>query len=194
MEVNMKFFLGLTLIIAAFLCHAEQEANLIENGDFENGLISWKVTKNQINPSKITIDDSVVFIEGQKSLRMDVKCNPVEERYGKKRSQLSLLSNKKYKYVPGRKFILSGWIKGTANINVKIIVDGGIYNKHWFNLINTLAKQEWTQFKKEFTLPEVGNKKYSPERKSFQLRIAVPKKNNIDGTVWIDNLKLEKLN
>lgn len=186
----MKKALFYTILFSCAFAVAD-EANLIENGDFENGLTAWRVSGNKSNPSSAKIDENVVFIEGSKSLKLDVKNNPPEIRYNKKRSPVQLISRKEYLCKPGQKFLLSGWVKGTTGIKIMIVADGGIYNKkHWFKTVNIIAKPEWTQFKKEFSMPDVNSKKYSPERKGFKLRLAVQENNTVDGNVWIDNLKL----
>ena len=197
-KMLLKRFSGIIFFLVSILTllGAEQKTggNIIKNGDFENGLELWKAAANKTNPSTISIDNDVIFIEGSKSLRIDIKTNPPEVRNGRTYGQAECAYIEKIPCVAGKRFLLSGWMKGTSNVTVVIVVDGGTYNKAtWFKTEIITAKSDWTKFKTEVLFPDANSKKYSAERKDVRLRIGIPNENGADGTVWIDSLKFEEL-
>ena len=113
-------------VFSCVLDQNDDEANLIQNGSFDNGINNWSGAL----PSSVTDEDS---IDGGNSYK--VKSQVYSYLYSQLKQSVSLVD---FDYKNGRGFVLSGWAKSrNCNVELKGVVyysDGTIEEfKEYFN-------------------------------------------------------------
>lgn len=180
-------FFGVALsFLSMFLSGADENGNLLLNGDFEDGLKGWQTPGWHKTALEGTLDSS----ENQGPGNASLKLSGDGTRTGYVLQQI--------KIKPGKQsYRLEGWVKyagfeNSWSVRLQIfavsIIDGKELTQAWYAVAPIRTESDWCKLSKDFTPPETAS----------YLRIGlftnyptVPPKPNT-GVVWFDNLSLVK--
>ncbi|HBE01236.1 MAG: hypothetical protein A2096_06465 [Spirochaetes bacterium GWF1_41_5] len=169
--------------------------NVIKNGNFENNLEFWTQRARDGNASKAAVDENVIFIDGKKSLRLDIQSDDPSREIDpgkKKKPVISMSYSELIPYVEHGRFKFSLWAKSTAPVELQFVIDGEGWQqkKHWYKTLNAAVHEEWKNYFFIFVFDGPESSKYLAERKNVKLMFSVPGGNAASSSVWIDNIEL----
>lgn len=181
------------LVHTALAVDGGAPASPVVNGDFENGLESWRVVIKQEGAVTVGIDQKVLFIKGQGSLRVDIAAPEARERGAPAHRGVPVFirNDRPIRYTPGTSWVLSAWVKATAPISVGIKLDGWYAKNpfHWYKGTRGIAGETWTRLHMRIDFDGPGSPKYNPDLKEVSLHLTV-RPGAPAGTLWIDGVYL----
>ncbi len=174
-----KKMIGMVVFGSLALC--AQEGNLVGNGDFEEGLYEWNVPEWTVRGKVFSIDETASQEpRGTRSLRMDLTQG----------LNSALLMEETFPLPKEIKdYTFSCWLKKMPNAKNNALIDvrltfsaeGKKGFSQGFRIRYDELKTEWTNFNKEFTLPDA----YAEGRVSIMITGV-----NENAAAWLDNIQV----
>ena len=175
----LKKIIGTVVFGSLALC--AQERNLVGNGDFEEGLYEWMTPEWTVTGKVFSIDETASQeARGTRSLRIDAT----------KGLNSTLLMEEGFELPKEIKdYTFSCWVKKAPDAKSNALVEvrlsfsseGKKAFSQGFRIPYNELKTEWTNFKKEFTLPDA----YANGRVSIMITGV-----NENATAWVDNIQV----
>jgi len=191
---QVRLAASVVLVHTALATDGGASPSHVVNGDFEDGLESWQVVVKREGAVTVGIDEKVLFIEGQGSLRVDIAVPDACERGTPAHRVVPVFirNNRPIRYIPGTSWVLSAWVKATAPISVGIKLDGWYAKNpfHWYKGTRGIAGETWTRLHMRIDFDGPGFPKYNPDLKEVSLHLTV-RLGATAGTLWIDGVACE---
>jgi hypothetical protein len=193
---QVKLAASVVLVHMALAADGGAPASHVVNGNFEDGLDCWRVTVKQKGAATVGIDEKVLFIEGQKSLRIDIAAPEARKRGAPAHRGVPVFirNNGAIRYTPGTSWILSAWVKASAPMGVGIKLDGWYAKNpfHWYKSTREIAGETWTRLHMRIDFDGPGSPRYNPDLKEVLLHVTV-RPGASAGTLWIDGVACEPI-
>ena len=165
---------------------AQLRENLVPNADFDYGEIgkfpiSWTDLLRWLGDKRPPVKISLAaagFIKGEKSLMLDGSTVAADGEGGVQSTYVPVMT--------GSNYVLSVWIKGTAGISARLMVDGfvGGQKAHWYQQKYVSASDTWHKETLEVKIPDESDAKYFMPNRFVRIDL------NLKGTgiVWADDV------